>query len=58
MLYPQKKIKMKKISIAFLTGILLYGCGSTKALVTADKAPIIVAIDLVNIQEDKVRVGG
>lgn len=47
---------MKKIAIVFLLGIFVYGCGSSKALLTADKAPIIVSIDLVNVKDDKVMV--
>ncbi len=47
---------MKKIAIVFLMGAVLYGCGSTKALVTADKAPVLVDIDLVNVADDKVMV--
>ena len=47
---------MKKIAIVFLVGAVLYGCGSTKALVTADKAPVLVDIDLVNVADDKVMV--
>ena len=47
---------MKKISIVFLLGVVWYGCGSTKALITADKTPIHVAIDLVNVNEDRVMV--
>ena len=47
---------MKKISIVFLLVVVLYGCGSSKALVTADKTPIHVAIDLINVNDDKVMV--
>jgi len=47
---------MKKVSIVFLLGILMYGCGSTKALITADKTPITVAIDLVKVKDDRVMV--
>ncbi len=46
---------MKKIAIVLLMGVLIYGCGSTKA-VTADKTPVITHIDLVNINDDKVKV--
>ncbi|MGB6153748.1 MAG: peptidase M61 [Pricia sp.] len=38
------------------TGFLLYGCGSTKGLVTADKSPIKATMDLVNVVDDKVMV--
>ena len=55
--YIQRKTnKMKKISIVFLIGMVLYGCGATKALVMADKAPVMVDIDLVNVTDDKVMV--
>lgn len=47
---------MRKIAIVFVLGMILYGCGSTKALLTADKTPILVNIDLVNVKEDKVMV--
>lgn len=47
---------MRKIAIVFVLGMILYGCGSTKVLVTADKTPILVNIDLVNVKEDKVMV--
>lgn len=47
---------MKRIAIAILAMTLLYGCGSSKALLTADKTPILVQIDLVNVTEDKVMV--
>lgn len=47
---------MKKISAVFLMGVLLYGCGSTKALLTADRSPIMTSIDLVNVKDDKVMV--
>ena len=47
---------MKKTAIVLLTAVLLYGCGSTKTLVTADKTPILTNIDLVNVTNDKVMV--
>ena len=36
--------------------MLLQGCGSTKTLVSADKASVIAKIDLVNVVDDKVMV--
>ncbi len=36
--------------------MLLLSCGATKTLVTADKAPVAVSIDLVNVQDDRVLV--
>ncbi|MGF1558154.1 MAG: peptidase M61 [Flavobacteriaceae bacterium] len=47
---------MKKIVSVLLLGILLSSCGSTKPLLSADKLPMMVAIDLVNVTEDKVMV--
>ena len=47
---------MKKIAIVFLSGIFLYSCGSSKALLTADKSPVLVEIDLVNVNDDRVMV--
>ncbi len=47
---------MKKIALVFILGTLLYSCGSSKSLITADKTPILTSIDLVNITDDKVMV--
>ncbi len=47
---------MKKIAILIVLGVLLYGCGSTKALLAADNSPVVVHIDLVNVTDDKVMV--
>jgi predicted metalloprotease with PDZ domain len=47
---------MKKLVIVGLVGLMLYGCGGSKALVTADKTPVIVQMDLVNVVEDRVSV--
>jgi len=47
---------MKKIAVLSLIGLILYGCGSTRALVTADKTNINATIDLVNVVDDKVMV--
>ncbi len=56
-IYSYLTIKeMRKIAIVFVLGMILYGCGSTKALVAADKTPILVSIDLINVKEDKVMV--
>ena len=51
-----KKPEMKKIAIVFLLVIFVYSCGSSKALLTADKSPVLVNIDLVNVKDDKVMV--
>ena len=47
---------MKKLSLIFLLGMLMHGCGSTKTLVTADRTPVLSSIDLVNVVDDKVMV--
>ena len=47
---------MKNILLLSFIGILLSGCGSSKALVMADKTPITTTIDLVNVTDDKVLV--
>lgn len=36
--------------------VLLLSCGATKPMTTADKAPVAVSIDLVNVQDDRVLV--
>jgi len=47
---------MKKLIVLVFFVMLGYGCGSSKALIAADSTPMTVAIDLVNIVEDKVLV--
>ena len=47
---------MRKIAILFLIGVVIYGCGSAKSLVTADKTNIKTTIDLLNVVDDKVMV--
>ncbi len=47
---------MKKAYLGVLTACLLYACGATQALVTADKAPVKTFIDLENVVDDKVEV--
>ncbi len=47
---------MKKRAIVFLLGIVVYSCGSSKALLTADKSPVMVGIDLMNVKDDRVMV--
>ncbi len=51
-----KIIKMKKISIVLVLVAALYGCGASKVLLTADKSPVKVSIDLINVADDKVVV--
>ena len=47
---------MKRALLLIFTGMLLLACGSAKNIVTADKAPIIASIDLVNVNDDRVLV--
>ncbi len=47
---------MKKVLLIGFLGMLLYGCGATKATATADKTLVDVTIDLVNVKDDKVLV--
>jgi predicted metalloprotease with PDZ domain len=47
---------MKRALPIIFIGILLLGCGPAKNIVTADKAPIIATIDLVNVNNDRVLV--
>ncbi len=47
---------MKKVVYLFLAGMVLNACGSGKALVSAEKAPVRANIDLVNVVDDKVLV--
>ena len=46
----------KKSWILGVAILLLQGCGSTKTLVSAEKASIIAKIDLINVVDDKVNV--
>lgn len=48
--------RIRKWALVTATGFVFYNCGSTKALVTADKAPIRTTMDLKNIVDDKVMV--
>ncbi|WP_209404654.1 peptidase M61 [Pseudozobellia sp. WGM2] len=47
---------MKRLYVCILTIAVLYGCGSTRALLTADKTPILASLDLNNVIDDKVKV--
>tara|TARA_R110002049_G_scaffold28018_3_gene96583 strand:+ start:194773 stop:196734 length:1962 start_codon:yes stop_codon:yes gene_type:complete len=51
-----KGINMKRLLVLSLVGMLVYGCGSTKGVISANKVPVAVAIDLINVKDDKVRV--
>ena len=55
-MHPTKISEMKKMLMLFTLVALLYGCGTNKALVTADKTPIATTIDLINVVDDKVKV--
>ncbi len=48
--------RMKKIMLLAVIGFAWYGCGSSKALVTADKATVQAYLDLKNVVDDKVKV--
>lgn len=47
---------MKKIYLWIIICGLLYGCGANKSLITVDKTPIIASLDLINVNEDRVKV--
>ena len=47
---------MRNLFTLTLASLFLYACAGSKALLTADKAPLNVTIDLVNINDDKVMV--
>ncbi len=47
---------MKKASFILLLGIILNACGSGKALVSAEKTPMLTTLDLVSVENDKVKV--
>ncbi|MDB4293419.1 peptidase M61 [Maribacter sp.] len=47
---------MRKLLFSSLSAMLLFACGATKSLVTADKTPILVSVDLKNVTDDKVMV--
>lgn len=47
---------MKRLSFIIVLGLILNGCGAGKSLVSADKAPLKVKIDLINVNDDKVLV--
>lgn len=47
---------LRKTAIAFILGMVLYGCGASKSLLTADQTAVQVHIDLLNVKDDKVKV--
>lgn len=47
---------MKKLIILYVLLVLLYGCGTSKSVLSADKAVIETTIDLVNVNNDRVSV--
>lgn len=47
---------MRNVVLYLLGLVFVYGCGAVKGLATIEKAPIVVALDLVNIKNDKVEV--
>ena len=54
--HPYKNNKMRRVSLIVLVSILFYSCGASKVLLTAEKTPILVSLDLVNVVDDKVMV--
>ena len=47
---------MKKLIVLYAFLVLLYGCGTSKSVLSADKAVIETTIDLVNVNNDRVGV--
>ncbi|RRQ50765.1 peptidase M61 [Maribacter algicola] len=47
---------MKRVLLYVLAIAFLYGCGAGKNLISIDKAPVQVFIDLVNVTNDQVKV--
>jgi predicted metalloprotease with PDZ domain len=47
---------MKKLIVLYVFLVLLYGCGTSKSVLSADKAVIETTIDLVNVNNDRVGV--
>ena len=47
---------IKKCALLSATGLVFYSCGSTKALLSANKSPVRTSIDLKNVIDDKVKV--
>jgi len=47
---------MKKLTAIASICLFIYGCGSTKSLITADKTDVKTTLDLVNVIDDKVMV--
>lgn len=47
---------IRKFFLFTLLGSFIYGCGSSQAVLTADKTPVKTSIDLVQIENDRVKV--
>ncbi len=47
---------MKKNVLVIATALILSACGAGKALVSVENVPIVAAIDLVNVVDDRVQV--
>ena len=47
---------MKKLITLYVFLVLLYSCGTSKSVLSADKAVIETTIDLVNVNDDRVSV--
>ncbi|MGO4918423.1 peptidase M61 [Maribacter spongiicola] len=50
------KFFMKKNVLVIVIALILSACGAGKALVSVENAPIVAAIDLVNVVDDRVQV--
>lgn len=48
--------EMERVFSLLSMVVLIAGCGSAKMVLTADKSPVMVTIDLVNVVDDKVMV--
>ena len=47
---------MKKLFFLYVFLAFLYGCGTSKSVLSADKAVVVTTIDLVNVTNDRVSV--
>ncbi|MGB5227710.1 MAG: peptidase M61 [Eudoraea sp.] len=47
---------MKKLFFLYVFLVFLYGCGTSKSVLSADKAVVVTTIDLVNVTNDRVSV--
>ncbi len=47
---------MKRTFLYAITALIMYGCGAGKNLVSIDKTPVLVSMDLINVVNDQVKV--